>query len=195
MKRKLNQRGMVLLLSLGLLLTASVGATVAYLLTGTGTLVNRFDVSRVACTVVQDGYTGQGDESIDVSEVENLRIRNTGDVDAYIRVRIVATWKNDDGVIYAQAPTTSDYTMTPDDPENWFRGSDGFWYFAKPVAPLEYTDLLIASCSLADTAVIPEGYHLSVEIIPSAIQATADAVNDWSDAVTAASDGAELNNS
>ena len=37
-----------------------------------------------------------------------------------------------------------------------------------------YTSVLFTDCKLTDTAVVPEGYNLSVEIIASAIQAEPD---------------------
>lgn len=192
MKRKLNKRAIVLLLSLGLLLAATVGTTAAYLMAQTGTVENRFAPSRVACAVAQDGHAAAENGSVDVTQAQNVKIQNIGDAVAYIRVQVVVTWKDANGVVYAQAPTDTDYTLAPDAPVNWFRGSDGFWYYAKAVAPEDYTDTLITSCGLASGVASPEGYQLSVEIVASAIQATVDAVDAWSDAVTVPSDGADL---
>ena len=175
---KLNKRAMVLLISLALLLVVSAGATLAYLLTKTDPLQNDFASSKVACQVNEN----EGSYSL----------QNIGDTDAYIRAKIVVTWKNEAGHVYAQTPTELDYTLDQDALQNWFQAEDGFWYYAKATKPLDSTDVLIQAIQLSDSASVPEGYHLSVEIVASAVQATAKAVTDWSNAVTVVSDGADL---
>lgn len=194
MKRKFNKRAMALLISCVLVLTASVGATVAYLIAMSGSLNNIFAPSKVSCAVVENGYDGDSNEQTHVSAKENVAIKNTGDTDAYIRATIVVTWKKDGGTVCAQAPVPEiDYSMVFAEAPNWSLATDGFWYYKEPVEPGNTTDLLISSCKLKTDAVVPDGCHLSVEIIASAVQATAGAVTDWSSAVTAPSDGADLN--
>ena len=194
MNRKLNKRAMALLVSFVLVLTASVGVTAAYLMMATGSLNNIFTPSEVSCVVVEKEYTGNGNEQTSVSVKENVAIKNTGDTDAYIRATIVVTWKKEDGTVCAQAPVPeTDYSIAFAQSPNWSLATDGFWYYKKPVEPEAKTDLLISSCTLKADASIPDGCYLSVEIIASAVQATAGAVTDWSSAVTAPSDGADLN--
>jgi hypothetical protein len=164
---KLNKRSVALLISLAVLLTAAVGATLAYILDKTDPVVNSFTPSRVACEVTENGdvYT----------------VSNTGDTQCYVRVAVVVTQQNN-GVISAVNPK---YAITPGD--NWKLGTDGYYYYTKPLAVGEDTLGITVTVTAAD------GYTASVEIVASAIQATSDAVSDWSGGVaTAATDGAVL---
>lgn len=169
---KLNKRTVALLVSLVLLLSVAVGVTVAYIADRTPEVENTFQPSYVACEVVKEGsnvYT----------------VKNTGDTDAYIRVAVVANWKNGNNV-YAQAPQ-----FNVDLGDNWVLGKDGYYYYTKSVAvgaQIPET-LTIDSNSTAPS----DEYKLVVEVYASAIQATSAAVNQWSNGVaTAATDGADL---
>ena len=169
---KLNKRAVALLVSLVALLTVVVGVTVAFIIDGTNGITNTFTPSRVACQVVdnQDGtYT----------------VKNIGDTDAYIRVSILINWKNDAGNIYAQAPQ---FTVEPG--QGWVKGSDGYYYYTKSVAP---GDVINSDLTVTVTTETLSGYTLTVEVVASAVQATVDAVNDWSAGVaTIATDGGVL---
>lgn len=170
---KLNKRTVALLVSLVLLLSVAVGVTVAYIADRTHEVKNTFKPSRVACEVVKaDGN-------------DKYTVKSTGDTDAYIRVAVVVNWKNGNNV-YAQAPQ-----FNVDLGANWVLGKDGYYYYTKPVAggaQIPET-LTVGSNSTAPS----NEYKLVVEVYASAIQATAEAVNQWSNGVaTAATDGANL---
>lgn len=106
----------------------------------------------------------------------------------YVRAAIVVNWEDASGHIHATAPKEgTDYTIDlnaeADDP--WFLGDDGFYYHKAMVAydgtdpNSQNTAVLINSCQVKDEAVVPDGYHLNVEIIAQTIQAlgTTDAVD------------------
>lgn len=169
MKRKLNKRNLVLLLSLALLLTATVGATLAYVITKTDLLTNLFLPSKVDCAVVEDTATG------------TFSVKNTGDTACYIRIAIVATWTADGKILAEQPDCTVDLTGT-----NWTKGSDGYYYYKAEIPAGETVP------GPKVTAETKENYALSVEILASAIQATPDAVQAWSNGV-AAVNGDSLN--
>jgi hypothetical protein len=162
---KLNKRSVALLISLAVLLTAAVGATLAYILDKADPVVNSFTPSKVACEVTENGdvYT----------------VSNTGDTQCYVRVAVVVTQQNN-GVISAVNPK---YAITPGD--NWKLGTDGYYYYTKPLA--------VGNSAPSITVKPEDGYTISVEIVASAIQATSEAVSAWSGGVaTAATDGAVL---
>lgn len=184
MKRKLNKRAVMLLVSLVVLVVASVGATLAYLIAATDPVENTFTPAKVSCDVV---------ESFQSNVKENVMIQNTGNTDAYIRATVVVTWKNDNREVYVSAPMeNTDYTIEWKLSENgWVKGNDGFYYYTKAVPPCSHTgeqehsgcmtEVLINSCApVADRA--PSGYSLSVEIVTSAIQSAPDSVvgKEWS---------------
>lgn len=158
---KLNKRAVALLISLVVLLTAVAGATAAYLIDRTPSIDNTFTPSRVACEVVQ----------ADVNKLE-YTVQNTGDTDAYIRVAIAVNWKKD-GSLYAKAPA---FTVLGD---GWALGSDGYYYYIAAVKPTDKTE---SALTVAVTEEL-DGYELFVEVVASAIQATSDAVEDWSNQV------------
>ena len=165
---KLNKRAVALLVSLVMLLTAAVGATVAFIIDRSQDVENTFTPSRVACRVVE--------KTAPAGASKAYTVKNIGDTAAYIRVAVLVNWKNGDGQLYAQAP---EFTVTPGD--GWHLGADGYYYFTKSVAvDAEISEVLLISINSA----APAGYEqLSVEVVASAIQATSEAVSDWSSGV------------
>lgn len=152
----------VLLVSVFAMIAGVVGGTVAYLVADTEPLTNNFDLAEVSCRV---------EEKFKNQIKENVQIQNTGDIPAYIRAKVVVTWKDEDGNVYGQAPIEeTDYTIQFNEGV-WKREGD-YWYYDEPVAPVTenncYTPVLINRCSSSGTE--PEGYHLSVEILAEAIQ-------------------------
>ena len=164
-----GKRRMVAALALALILVCTVGGTLAYVFMDTDPVENKFTPSKVTTAVVENGkeYTNH---TVSVTEKKNVTIKNTGDTAAYIRAAIVVTWKNPTtGAVYAQKPAYS-FTLGDDWSQN---ADDGFYYYAKPVADNAFTTNLIdGAFKLADGAVAPDGYKLSVEIVASGIQST-----------------------
>ena len=161
----------VLLASVIVLLAGAIGGSLAYLFTNTDPVVNTFTPGQVNITV---------DENFDGSIKENVRIKNTGNVDAKIRAMIVVTWQDDNGNIYPAAPVVNtDYTIS-DLPGAGWTLSEGWYVYNAPV-PCEddpntkdviedCTGYLFTSCvPNADTT--PKDYHLVVDVIAEAIQA------------------------
>lgn len=189
MKKNMKKKAL-LTMSVALLLLVAVGATLAYIFTQTNPVVNTFTPSKVSCAVVENseaqisgGIQNTGDKK------SNVQIKNTGDTDAYIRVAVVANWVNADGTrVWAQKPIENkDYTMTLGSAAKWAIGADGFYYYCEDISPNNLTELLITEAKLKDGVTAPLGtdgtqYHLSLEIVASAIQSKPDYVveNEWS---------------
>lgn len=165
-RKKQTVKPSALLVSLLLLLTVTVGGTLAFLLDSSGPITNVFTPSQVTTKV---------DESFNGSVKSNVRIRNTGDTAAWIRAAVVITWQDADGNVYGKAPVANeDYTISYDLVSGWEKGDDGFYYWTKPVAATSegeasYTGILISQCKPFEDKV-PEGYYLTVEILGSGIQ-------------------------
>ena len=166
-----------LLVSLLLVLGVAVGGTVAFLSTRTNSKVNTFTPSEVTCKVT---------EIFENNVKSYVAVQNTGDTTAFIRAAINVTWMKDAeaGTEYNDANQTvsakipeegKDYRITFAKNTNWIKGADGYYYYQLPVAPLGSTGVLIDECKLLDGASAPDGYHLSVEIVASAIQAAPEA--------------------
>ena len=172
-----------LILAAMLLVTAAVGATVAFLVDETPSVENAFYPTFVTCQV-QESF----DANANVKK--NVYVQNTGDVFAYIRVAVVVTWVDaQSGNTYGGAPVAgTDYTVTTGQ-EGWERGADGYYYCNAPVAAGDKTPILIDSIAPVEGRA-PEGYVLSVQIVASAIQAEpADAVLAAWSGVTVYDDG------
>ena len=177
--KKIFNKELAMILSLSLLLLLVIGTTVAYIYTATNPVKNIFEPSRVACAVVEDDRDPVTGSLVDIDETkENVKIQNTGDTDAYIRVAVTVNWASADGTrVWAQKPAQgTDYTITINN-SDWFDGGDGFYYYKKAVSPGGLTSALIDRAALNDGVTPPKGtggteYFLSVEIVASAIQST-----------------------
>lgn len=150
-----------LLVSLLLIIGVTVGGTIAFLMDSDGPMHNLFNSSQVTTYV---------DETLDGTTKKDVKIQNTGDTDAWIRAAVVITWQDAEGNVYGQAPVVdTNYTAwTPG--TDWEKGTDGFYYYTKPVAAGAATaNALIGS--IAPVGNTPaDGYYLTVEIIGSGIQ-------------------------
>lgn len=175
-KSKSYKKSASLLVALILMIVVGAGTTLAYIIDTTGSLTNTFLPSQVTCSVNTD-----------------KSIKNTSDVDAYIRAAVVVTWKNDHGDVYGQKPVAgTDYTISLNNTAQaqnvWVKGSDDFYYWTSPVAVNDSTNPLIASFSpIAGKA--PAGYTLSLEILTEAIQANPATAVEGAWDVTVNSDG------
>ena len=152
-------RSFVLVVSVLVLLVGIVGASLAYLTMKTPAVKNEFAYGKVSCEVLED---------FDGTVKSNVRIKNTGNIPAYIRARVVVTWKNENGDIYGTKPQAGDYTLEINE-AGWKTDANGYYYCTQPVAAGELTPILIKSCKPNDGR-NPEGYALSVEILADAIQ-------------------------
>lgn len=167
-----------LLVSLVLVLGVAVGGTVAFLSTRTDSKENTFTPSEVTCEVT---------ETFNNNVKSNVAVQNTGDTTAFIRAAINVTWMKDAeaGTEYDAANQTvsakvpgkdTDYSIQLAKNTNWIKGDDGYYYYQLPVKPQDSTKVLIEECKLLKDASVPDGYHLSVEIVASAIQSAPDSV-------------------
>lgn len=155
-------KAVTLMASLLVVLGLAVGGTVAILFDKTEAITNTFTPAEITTTV---------DEGTDKGVKSNVKIKNEGTTDAWIRAAVIITWQNEAGEVYGKAPVAdTDYTITYDLANGWVKGNDGFYYYTSPVAAGKSTGELITKCELKDGANVPTGYNLCVEILGSAIQ-------------------------
>jgi len=167
-KRIIGKQWVLFLLVLLILLSVA-GGVYAYVTATTGQISNRFDPVVVTCQV---------EESFDGAVKRDVCIRNTGDINAFIRAMVVVSWVDGNGKVLSAAPVEGqDYTVEWGS-NLWTKGSDGFWYHTSAVAPNATTGHLIRMLTPGTT---PEGYQLQVQIIATAIQAdpSAAAESAW----------------
>lgn len=163
--------------ALALMLVLSVGGTVAYLSTATGSVINTFTPTPVECSIVEPNW-----QNGKITK-NGVFIQNTGKADAHIRATIVVTWQDAAGNVYGQVPVKGegkDYVLEIND-TGWEKGSDGYWYCIAAGSPDTQTAVLIDSCTALTSL---DGYTLNVEILAQAIQAEPDAaaIAAWGEA-------------
>lgn len=163
-KRVMKTKKPVALLALLVLLCCTVAGTLAYLVDKTPEVKNTFEPAKVTTSVLEDPFDG-------VTK-KNVRIKNTGNIPAYIRATIVVNWASDTevGVVSGTAPEegkdyTIDWTMV-----NWIKVGD-YYYYTQKVAAKGETKQLFTDCKLKEGVTPPSGYHLQVTILADGIQA------------------------
>ena len=154
-------RTAVLFMAIIMLIGTVIGSTVAFLITNTGPVENKFAYASVSCEVKEDF---QGNTKKDV------QITNTGSTNAYIRATYVVNWLDAEGNIVASVPEGYSYSLIDNPGGKWTKGNYGYFYYLSPVAPGASTPGSLLTC----TVTRPENpeYRLSVEIIATAIQST-----------------------
>ena len=154
-------RTAILFMAIIMLIGAVIGSTVAFLITNTGPVENKFAYASVSCAV---------EETFDGSKKENVQIKNTGSTDAYIRATYVVNWVDAQGDIVASVPEGYSYSLDVNPDGKWTKGADGYFYYLTPVASGDSTPGSLLTC----TVMRPENpeYRLSVEILATAIQST-----------------------
>lgn len=162
-----RKKSLVLMASILLILAISVGGTLAYLATHTGDVENTFTPATPDTEIT---------ETLENGVKSNVAVKNTGEVDMYIRARYFVVWRHN-GQIVTQ-PDNVDIEIKLPESMQWVKGADGYWYYPNAVAPGSSTSELI------DTAEVKglqedDGYTVDLEILSQAIQAEpAQAVKD-----------------
>ena len=164
MKTNKNIRKRTCLIALAMVIAIGVtGVTLAYLHDKTGPVVNTFTPAEIGNHI---------DEDFDGEVKNNVKVKNTGDVDSYIRADILITWKNEDGNVLGTLPVKgTDYEISQT--LTGWKEINGKYYYTEKVAPDGSTSNLIDTCKPLKNA--PEkGYYLSVEVLSESIQAEPD---------------------
>lgn len=153
----------ILFIAVVMLVGAVVGSTVAFLVTQTDPVENKFTYASVSCAV---------SESFNGTTKEKVQIQNTGTTDAYIRATYVVNWLNKDGTIAASVPEGYEYKLTENPNGKWtYNPNDGYFYYWTPVAPGGFTADSLLTCIVTKQPDNPQ-YILSVEILATAVQST-----------------------
>ena len=160
------KRSLVLVASVLVLLLAVAGGTLAWLAAQTDGVINTFDPAHVSCAVTED-FDGTIKRSVNVT--------NTGDIDAYIRVKLVTYRVNEQGQHIGGTAAIPPFTPGA----NWVE-HDGYYYYTRPVAPGQTPETnLIDTITLSSPYTDADGGKQVIEIIAEAIQSVPEeAVKD-----------------
>ena len=170
-RRKTYHKGRLtaMVIATAVLLALAIGGTVAWLSTKDAPITNTFKPSKVACEVT---------ENFDGTTKSNVNVTNTGDTEAYIRVKLVTYRVNEQGQHIGGTATIP--TFEPGD--GWVKHTDGYYYYRLPVADNGITANLINSIELTGSYNDADGGKQVVEVMAEAIQSkpTTAVTQSWS---------------
>ena len=119
-KSTASRKVIVLAIAAVLLLSATVTGTLMYLVSKTTAVTNTFEPATVTCEV-QENFEGK--------VKKDVTVKNTSNIDAYLRVKLVTYRVNADGERIGGTAAIPGFTPG----EGWFE-KDGFYYYKNPVA-------------------------------------------------------------
>ena len=178
-RRKKHHTGRLtaMVIATALLLALAISGTVAWLTTKGAPITNTFNPSKVACEVT---------ESFDGTVKSSVNVKNTGDIDAYIRVKLVTYRVNDQGQHIGGTATLPNFTLGA----NWVEFGD--YYYTKPVAPNAQPEkALIDSIELKASYDDADGGRQAIDVMAEAIQSVPEAAVKaaWGEGFSIANDG------
>lgn len=143
--------------------------TSAFLIKKTEQRVNEFDVASVTCEVHEktDGNVTSTNGIVTAKSKTSIKVKNTGNVNAYLRVRFVSYWVQEiDGEyqIINKASKMPDISVA----EGWIAGEENTYYYEEQVSSNSFTtEFLREEVLLAEE----DGYKQVLEVFADAIQA------------------------
>lgn len=163
-----------------LLLALAIGGTLAWLSTKDDPIQNKFLPTKVTCEVTEkfNGTTG---------EKTKVNVKNTGTIDAFIRVKLVTYRTNDRGQHIGGTASLPAFTLGT----GWVMYGD-YYYYTKPVAPNQKPETnLTDSMTLIGSYLDTDGGKQAVDVMAEAIQSVPeDAVKAaWGSGFSIGSDG------
>ncbi len=156
-RRQHRGRRAAVIASVLLLLAPAVGGTVAWLSTRTDAVTNTFLPSKVSCKV-EEGFDG--------TTKTHVNVKNTGDTDAYIRVKLVSYRTNEAGDHIGGVAELPKFSLGA----NWV-SYKGFYYYTLPVAPGAAPAANLAdSITLTGEYKDADGGRQAIDVMAEAIQ-------------------------
>ena len=125
-------------------------------------------------------------ESFNGKVKSNVNVKNTSDIPAFIRVKLVTYRTNDQGQHIGGVSELP--TFTPG--AGWVKNGD-YYYYIHPVEPgASPTANLAESITLTESYTDPDGGHQSMDVMAEAIQSVPEeAVKAWDTRFSIGTDG------
>lgn len=163
-KSTASRKVIVLAIAVVLLLSATVTGTLMYLVSKTTAVTNTFEPATVTCEV---------QENFDGTVKKDVTVKNTSNIDAYLRVKLVTYRVNADGERIGGTAAIPSFTPG----EGWFE-KGGFYYYKSPVAPdaKPANDLIGSSGITLKEYTDADGGRQVIEVIAEAIQSVPTSV-------------------
>ena len=161
-----NKRLITIVTALVLLGLVLCGTVISYMFHISEQKNNIFTPAEVSCEVL---------ESFNGEEKSSIAIKNTSNIAAYLRLRLVSYWVDDGGNIVAKPSKKLTFAIAND----WIAGPDDTYYYRSPIKPEDETPNLLAD---GQKIVLEQedGYSQVVEVFAEAIQSKpTTAVEGW----------------
>ena len=158
-RRAYRGRMTAMALATVLLLALAIGGTVAWLTAGDTPITNTFNPSKVTCRVDESFNETTGVKT-------NVNVTNTGDIPAYIRVKLVTYRTNAQGHHIGGTAALPQFTLG----EGWVE-YNGYYYYTKPVEPNgKPANNLTDSMTLTGSYNDADGGMQAIDVMADAIQ-------------------------
>lgn len=149
----------MMVLSVVLLLGVAIGGTIAWLSTKTTPVTNTFTPAEVTCEVEEkfDKTTGVKND---------VNVKNTGNIDVYIRVKLVTYRTNDTGQHIGGTADLPEFTLGKD----WVKHGE-YYYYTLPVEPKAQPETNLAEkMTLTGSYEDADGGKQALDVMAEAIQ-------------------------
>jgi predicted ribosomally synthesized peptide with SipW-like signal peptide len=119
-----------LIISIILVAGLAIAGTTAWLTNKTNSVTNSFTPGKVTTEITED---------LKGNTKSNIKVKNTGNVDAYVRASVVMNWVDASGNVVASADGLPALPAVPTSlGNNWVHGSDGYYYYTGQVLPRQH---------------------------------------------------------
>lgn len=175
-------------LALALVLTLTAGGTLAYLVSNTDEVTNTFTPASPGIEVP---------EVFDKNAKTSIQVKNTGDINVYVRVMLVASYQKEVNDKYEVCGSHAFEAKVPDFTldDDWVKGADGYYYYKTALASGATTDNLLATGAKIELSQKENCCKMHIDVLAQAIQAEPDSVvgETWSNSkVTVTGDSGTL---
>ena len=159
---KKRKAGRLILPALLILLIVACGTVFAYMFSRTEYKDNQFTPAVVSCEVHEMTDAG-------VTEKSSIMVKNTGNIDAYLRVRFVSYWVQITEEGGTEIVAEESFVPEVKPASGWLKGANDTYYYQSPVAPDKTTGELLSEKM---TLEVDEetGYMQVIEVFAEAIQ-------------------------
>ena len=181
----------ILYVALFILVIAALFPTaMAYMFKQTETVKNELIPAEVSCEVEEKFEEIEVNNTVEVNKNRkvSVQVKNTSNIEAYIRVRVVSYWQDSKGNIVARPSVMPTFTVSKD----WIKaGGYDTYYYKYPVKAGEYTAEFLGENSVitlmqqteTDGIGVTYTYNQVVEIFAEAIQSLPEEAveKSWND--------------
>lgn len=149
-----------------------------------GSTINQISIAVVRGRIIEDFERDQVLYPASRSEMV-VRFKNTGTVDAAIRVKVKKAWgnkRNEDGSLIINPALSTDNIVIEYNNSDWYyRESDGYYYYKGVLAPEDLTTDLLRSFVLNNQTTSSEyrSKHADITVTMEMVQAAYNGLSLW----------------